>query len=304
MSSPTRSYGFKGATSLLSSSPMKGFEDTENWAAAESQDFSLHKDTHQTPAGKVNTEAGMGTGGCGFDGESSSLPTPPDSGQNAQQDRDTFSVSSPFTFTTDPPVSTSTRPSQWSLRSRESSPSALLTTQTSRNREERKSKFLDRIRRRRDDERSEVVGDQVLRMDFVKERRGWEEQMARRAEVESLAELEAEEDDVPTEVVDDEEMSPTEEYDDLVREFEKNAGQEDDFLVDDVDDEDYERLFREMEIVTQQSQSQSQSQVPAERSQGQNQRQAERDQNQNRGKLEAHQQSADDRGGDDAMDIS
>lgn len=45
----------------------------------------------------------------------------------------------------------------------------------------RKSLFRDKIRKQRDDARFEGRGDQVLRMDFVQERREWEERLARRA---------------------------------------------------------------------------------------------------------------------------
>ena len=58
--------------------------------------------------------------------------------------------------------------------------------------------------------RDERVGDQLLRMDYVQERRSWEEEMRRRAEVvdEGDVEMDAEEMGVETDV---EGVSPTEE---------------------------------------------------------------------------------------------
>jgi hypothetical protein len=101
------------------------------------------------------------------------------------------------------------------------------------------------------------MGDQVLRLDFVKERRYWEEEMARRA-ASQISEVEEEDEDVMDAEA---EMSPTEEYDPMI-DFEEppdTAPTEDEFVIDDADDEEYERLFREMEILSQ-SQSQSQKQ--------------------------------------------
>jgi len=70
---------------------------------------------------------------------------------------------------------------EWEGRARSSSPGVVLARHAADERERRKSQFLDRIRRRRDEGRSDVYNDQVLRMDFVRERREWEEDMARRA---------------------------------------------------------------------------------------------------------------------------
>ncbi|KIW67722.1 hypothetical protein PV04_06954 [Phialophora macrospora] len=310
MSSPTRSNGSKTAGDLLTSSPSRGADGVdENWVLGhiegdESMGISsFHAHAHQTPAGKLNASMG----GYGLDGEgSSSLVTPPDSASHPQAARTAAAAaSSPFgpsySFAAPQPSGVS----QWGLRSRESSPSSLLAAQTTRNREERKSRFLDRIRRRRDDQRSELVGDQVLRMDFVKERRGWEEQMARRAAVEAGVRIEDEEEDDDDEGAEamqdghrlrDEELSPTEEYEDLVREYEYELDRrgdlapEEEFPIDDADDEEYERLFREMEILSQPSVSQSQGQSsPGPRQQEQH----------------PHQQGmVHPGGGDDAMDIS
>ena len=55
-------------------------------------------------------------------------------------------------------------------------------------------------------------------MDFVRERRGWEDLMARRAVIETSPD-DDEVDDEEEEFV-EARMSPAEEYDDLIREFE------------------------------------------------------------------------------------
>ncbi|KIW31414.1 uncharacterized protein PV07_03065 [Cladophialophora immunda] len=264
------------SNSLLSSSPLRGGfsepqDENENEEGIEiSNAFGFPTNAQKTPAGKMNL------GAHGLDGQSS-MVTPPDSGSNHSfnskallHDHSTFKTSPSISTFADPAKSTisttSSRqnPSQWELRSRSSSPSSLLTSQTHRNREQRKSKFLDRIRRRRDDDRSEQVGEQVLRMDFVKERRGWEREMARRAAMEA-----AQQEDMESDDDDDEELSPTQEYeedievDELVREYEREklqAVRDEEFVVEDDEDEEYERLFREMEILSQHSQPQQQSQ--------------------------------------------
>ncbi|ETI21914.1 hypothetical protein G647_05984 [Cladophialophora carrionii CBS 160.54] len=319
MSSPTRSSGSKaksagGGGLLLSSSPPRCAVDgvDENWITDEADgdgrslgQSGFDNPTHATPVGKLNFSMGER-------GSSSFVTSPPDSDPHPQATRAAVpaaAFSSPFgssfSFAAPQPSSAS----QWELRSRESSPSTRLATQTTRNREERKSRFLDRIRRRRDDQRSELVGDQVLRMDFVRERRGWEEQMARRAAFEAGVEIEEEEAEDIADMQDDtrfrdQEMSPTEEYDDLVREYENGYDNEYErehgfdrqgemmpedefeFPVDDADDEEYERLFREMEILGQQSVSQLRD-ITAQEQQHPSQQGME-------------QRS----GGDDAMDIS
>ncbi|OAG42328.1 hypothetical protein AYO21_03496 [Fonsecaea monophora] len=228
----------------------------------------------ETPTGKLDFR----TYGC--EGQVS-LISPPDSGSNRKfgskffsHEQLTFDPSPSTSFASIPRPSISTtsghqNPSQWELRSRSSSPSSLLNSQTNRSREQRKSKFLDRIRRRRDDDRSEQVGEQVLRMDFVKERRVWEREMARRAAMEAAQEEEVEsEDDDDDDEEEEPELSPTHEFeedievDELIRQYEQEQLQtvkDDEFVVEDAEDEEYERLFREMEILSQHSQPLSQN---------------------------------------------
>lgn len=132
----------------------------------------------------------------------------------------------------------------WETRARGASPAALLTRHAVSARERKKSQFLDRIRRRRDDERSDGVGEQVLRMDFVRERRMWEEEMRRRAVVEGDLDLDVDlqmDDDQNQDANVQEEMSPTEEF-----EFERDG----EFLVDD-DDDEYDEVFREILLAEQ-----------------------------------------------------
>ncbi|OAP54323.1 hypothetical protein AYL99_11424 [Fonsecaea erecta] len=274
--------------SLLSSSPLRGgFSEHQDENRMESEteeeneisaaDIGFHPNVQETPTGKMH----VGTYGRGGH---SSLFTPPDSGSNhnvnnskiLSHERSTFRLSRSIPASIGPPqptlstISGHQNQSQWELRSRSSSPTSLLTNQTNRNREQRKSRFLDRIRRRRDDDRSEQVGEQVLRMDFVKERRHWEREMARRAAMEAAQQEEMEsEDDDDDDDRGEEELSPTQEYeedievDELVREYEREhlqARRNDEFLIDEDEDEEYERLFREMEILSQHSQPQSQNQ--------------------------------------------
>jgi hypothetical protein len=90
-------------------------------------------------------------------------------------------TNSSFIFT---PAISSSKPSVYEFRSRASSPAAQISKHAIDSRDRRKTQFLDRIRTRREKVRDERIGDQVLRMDYVKERRMWEEKMRRAAEAE------------------------------------------------------------------------------------------------------------------------
>ncbi|EXJ71586.1 uncharacterized protein A1O5_05394 [Cladophialophora psammophila CBS 110553] len=337
MPSPPQGNGLKGGhvNSLLSSSPLRcGLSEhhDENRMESENEEeidistgFGFHTNVQETPAGKMNHNFGA----HGWDGQPS-LITPPDSGSNQHFDSNKFpaeqsiSTTSPSILSFSNPshlatsiASTLHKPSQWELRSRSSSPSSLLTSQTTRSREQRKSKFLDRIRRRRDDERSEQVEEQVLRMDFVKERRGWEAAMAQRAAAEATQQEEIESDDDNEE---EQELSPTQEYeedlevDKLVRQYERenmHVVRDDEFMVEDAEDEEYERLFREMEILSQQSYSRRSESQPASQLQQQEheQRQSQQDQHTKRtsflGRPPSQQpQQHGKAGNDETMDLS
>ncbi|KIW18575.1 hypothetical protein PV08_02863 [Exophiala spinifera] len=163
----------------------------------------------------------------------------------------------------------------WEGRAQSLGSASALARHAAQGREQKKSQFLDRIRRRRDDARSELVGDQVLRMDFVRERRIWEDEMRRRAAAEAGVDGVGEVDiDM---MLDDEEhaadeMSPTEEFDpelesyydyqtgdslglDGSREGRGGGQHGDDFPLGEDEDEDdeYEEVFREL-ILRDQSQ--------------------------------------------------
>lgn len=122
------------------------------------------------------------------------------------------------------PRSSSNKPTEFSTRAVNSTPANTLARHAVQGRDKKRSEFLDRIRRRRDDTRAEGTSDQVLRMDFVRERRGWEEQMRRVAILEqgTLAEQGEEDEfhhqgesamDMETETEAQAELSPTEEFD-------------------------------------------------------------------------------------------
>ncbi|KAF7506199.1 hypothetical protein GJ744_012179 [Endocarpon pusillum] len=107
-------------------------------------------------------------------------------------------ASTPSIFTlTSIPTSTTLMPSNantkissstFASRSRASTPTATLTAHTAAAKDRRRWLFRDRIRKQRDDARFEGRGDQVLHMDFVKERREWEERLKRRAPATAVAE--------------------------------------------------------------------------------------------------------------------
>jgi hypothetical protein len=83
------------------------------------------------------------------------------------------------------PQSTSTSasalPFQFQNRSRSQSPQATLAKSNAAAKTRRSSVFLDKVRQKREDLRFETRGEQALRMDFVRERRAWEERLKRKA---------------------------------------------------------------------------------------------------------------------------
>ncbi|KAI1630316.1 hypothetical protein EDD37DRAFT_99810 [Exophiala viscosa] len=135
---------------------------------------------------------------------------------------------------------------QWESRARSNSPAAALARHSVSAREKKKSQFLDRIRRRRDDERSDGMGEQVLRMDFVRERRMWEDEMRRRAVVEGDLAIDPNlEMDIEDEGEDAQaEMSPTEEFDPELDALAYQYPDGNEFLVD--EDDEYDEVFREI----------------------------------------------------------
>ena len=83
--------------------------------------------------------------------------------------------------------------------------------------------------------RDERVGDQLLRMDYVKERRSWEEEMRRRAEVVDEMDVEGDVEEIAVEM-DVEGVSPTEEkeIEDLIS------------YLNESEDDGYDEAFLEM----------------------------------------------------------
>lgn len=77
-----------------------------------------------------------------------------------------------------PETNSNGRPS----RTPTSKPKSPSLTSGAPNRTPRATAFLNRIRRDRDDEKFEKRGDQLLRMDFIKERRRWEQAMERESD--------------------------------------------------------------------------------------------------------------------------
>ncbi|KAL2405708.1 hypothetical protein ABEF95_001519 [Exophiala dermatitidis] len=130
----------------------------------------------KTPEGKATTnytsDTNINGNGTGGSEASVKLITPPDSGSSA-------------TNASNRPVNAgihgSSNTGSWERRSRDAGAAAALARHAAQGRDKKKTQFLDRIRRRRDDSRTDIYGDQVLRMDFVRERRQWEEEMNRRA---------------------------------------------------------------------------------------------------------------------------
>ncbi|KIX05056.1 uncharacterized protein Z518_05928 [Rhinocladiella mackenziei CBS 650.93] len=260
-------------TSLLSSSPpgKLGYTDDENNPDVPGPGLAFG--VQETPVGKT----------MNAQGHESSLITPPDSGSAASNSKspstsDPRSTTASFTFSFDSQPSTRLVTSEWETRAQSASPAATLARHAAQGREKKKTQFLDRIRRRRDDSRSEMYGDQVLRMDFVRERKQWEDEMRQRALVEAgIGSDEGEDADMPEQ--EQTEMSPTVEHDvdELMRHLEEAPGivprgDDDEFLVD--DDDEYDHLFREIILQSQgQSEIQDQNQNPqaAEQTRAENQ---------------------------------
>ncbi|KAL2421794.1 hypothetical protein ABEF95_007275 [Exophiala dermatitidis] len=202
------------STSLLSSSPVSGpaggarFVDENGIVQVGGNKFGTQSTDvekrdgqacgfgighlQKTPEGKATTnymsDTNMnGNGTCSSE-EPFPLITPPDSGSNATN-ANTRLVSAGMYGTPNT--------GSWERRSRDAGAAAALARHAAQGRDKKKTQFLDRIRRRRDDSRTDIYGDQVLRMDFVRERRQWEEEMNRRALLEQgvLAPPEEEEED-------------------------------------------------------------------------------------------------------------
>ena len=120
--------------------------------------------------------------------------------------------------------------------------------------------FLERVRQSRDDARYDARSEQALRIEFVQERREWEERLRRRAPVDVEVDLDAMDED--GDGGEGEEMSPTEEREieellsylddggdgdgavggERTSEFRRTSMPSDAMS----DDEDYDRLFQEV----------------------------------------------------------
>jgi hypothetical protein len=165
----------------------------------------------------------------------------------------TISQSSFTPQTTASTTTTYTPRFSYDSRARSSSPAAQLSKLANDTRERRKFQFLDRIKSRRVEGQDERIGDQLLRMDYVKERRIWEEEMRRRATEESELEvgLDTEMESLSLSLVRFEEdeaaqvESPTEEkeIEELVSYLQTEK--DDDWIGDDVDDEALIEILRQ-----------------------------------------------------------
>jgi hypothetical protein len=145
------------------------------------------------------------------------------------------------------PVLPASKETTFSRRARSQSPITSLSTRTTAARDRRKSLFLEQIRTRREDEKFEGRGEQVLRMDWARgerERMGMLGRQAGRLDVD----MEWEDDEMDGNG-DADGPSPTEEkeLEEMIRMHEemtgREAGEED--MLDELEEEDYERLFRE-----------------------------------------------------------
>jgi hypothetical protein len=182
MSSPTRRHGAE-SENILSSSPLKAagaFE--EMMADAENYNPALGGLHLETPGGrnKLHSLAPV-SDGAGSSLTTSLTLTKPLHSQAPESSTNSTSTSQP-------------RESPWSLASRSSSPQARLTTEITRNRNARRSRFADRRRRWRDDDRAEEVGNQLQRLEFIQDRREFEAMMERRAALQGTVAWEDEED--------------------------------------------------------------------------------------------------------------
>ncbi|KAI1616126.1 hypothetical protein EDD36DRAFT_124100 [Exophiala viscosa] len=223
----TTGYKENGGSSPLGSSPLGKYAD-ENARPVE-----------QTPG----SMKGFAFGNAGPD----LLMTPPHSGQTPYASGSKTISDTTFVFGQQTQSQQQQHvQGQWESRARSNSPAAALARHSVSAREKKKSQFLDRIRRRRDDERSDGMGEQVLRMDFVRERRMWEDEMRRRAVVEGDLAIDPNlEMDIEDEGEDAQaEMSPTEEFDPELDALAYQYPDGNEFLVD--EDDEYDEVFREI----------------------------------------------------------
>jgi hypothetical protein len=91
----------------------------------------------------------------------------------------TTNISSPSSTTSN--AAAGALPFQFQKRSRSQSPQASLAKSNAAAKACRTTVFLDKVRQRRDDSRFETRGEQALRLEFVRERRAWEERLRSRA---------------------------------------------------------------------------------------------------------------------------
>lgn len=253
------------------SSPLRlGSSPLGKFAAAEEQDENFI--SKRLPGSYLQKTPEVSKHYASTTGADGALATPPDSARstagsigNGQEATFGFAnVQSTLAFSSLAGSESTKRnaTSTWESRARSLGSASTLARHAAQGREQKKSHFLDRIRRRRDDARSELVGDQVLRMDFVRERRIWEDEMRRRAAeagVDGSEEVDIDMmlDEEPAE----DEMSPTEEFDPELeshcdyqahellglegsREGQGGHQHGDEFLVD--EDEEYDEVFREL----------------------------------------------------------
>jgi hypothetical protein len=157
-----------------------------------------------------------------------------------------------FTFSPSLSTSNSNKETTFSRRARSQSPITELSARTSLARDRRKSLFLDQIRSKREDEKFEGRGDQVLRMDWAREEAERKGMLDRQAERLAVLQSEMAEEDYEDDAMREGEgdgPSPTEEreLEELIRLHEESgtrAGEED--MMDGLDDEDYDQLFMEI----------------------------------------------------------
>ncbi|KIV88677.1 hypothetical protein PV10_08338 [Exophiala mesophila] len=212
------------------------------------------------------------------------LMTPPPSNHKKLSPNPLSATTPRSSSTSSSSSSTNNRFMHFSTRAVNSTPANTLARHAIQGREQKRTEFLDRIKRRRDDTRTDGTNDQVLRMDFVRERRGWEEQMRKVAILEQGALTEQEEEemddqsyqeeqqpatmDMEAETDMDAELSPTEEFDienhvdwpgylddrQNQREFQDDDEDNDSF---DLDPDEFDRFF--VEALSQQHQHQHQT---------------------------------------------
>ncbi|RMD39746.1 hypothetical protein DV735_g5390, partial [Chaetothyriales sp. CBS 134920] len=134
-------------------------------------------------------------------------------------------------------ITNTTTPFAFERYARSSSAGARLGAHVRDNREKRKTEFMNGIRARRQEQKDDRLGDQILRMDYLRELKAWKQQK-------TMEEM-VEQDEPGDEDIDmAEELEPNDEQE--IEQLVSYLQDEHDHLSDHFSDDGYDQLFMEL----------------------------------------------------------